>query len=152
MDELRKGKREKSSRKETELVTRPDGSQVMRVRKRKRRKESSTRRSKKIRSRRYGLFLSIGFVVLLIIAGVSLLLAVARFNSKGFRDSLSVSLGEASAAKVRLTDLSINPFKSRLKSAQFSWSGEGIPRSLELSELETRLDASSFLRNSNQSR
>ena len=145
MDELRRGKREKSSRKETELVTRPDGSQVMRVRKRKRRKESSTRGSKKIRSRRYGLFLSIGFVVLLIIAGISLLLAVARFNSKGFRDSLSVSLGEASAAKVRLMDLSINPFKSRLKSAQFSWSGEGIPRSLELSELETRLDASSFL-------
>ena len=145
MDELRKGKREKSSREEAELVTRPDGSQVMRVRKRKRRKESSARGRKKLRPLRYGLFLSIGFVVLVIIIGVSLLLAVARFNSKGFRDNLSVSLGEAAAAKVRFTDLSINPFKSRLKSAQLTWSGEGIPKSLQLSELDTRLDASSFL-------
>ena len=62
MDELRKGKREKSSRKESELVTRPDGSQVMRVRKRKRRKERSSRGRKKLMSRRYGLFLSIGSV------------------------------------------------------------------------------------------
>ena len=136
MDELRKGKREKSSREEAELVTRPDGSQVMRVRKRKRRKESSARGRKKLRPLRYGLFLSIGFVVLVIIIGVSLLLAVARFNSKGFRDNLSVSLGEAAAAKVRFTDLSINPFKSRLKSAQLTWSGEGIPKSLQLSEFQ----------------
>ena len=143
MEQLKKGERAKTRSEDAELVTRSDGSKAMRVRRRKRRKDQSA--NPKSRRRRYGLVTTVGFVVLLVAAGVSLLLVLARFNSKGFREDLEKSLGRSTGAQVGLADLSVNPIKSRLESVKFAWSAESLPRSLKLLSLDARLKGSSFI-------
>ncbi len=144
MEQLRKGKRERSRGEEPELVTRPDGSKVMRVRKRKRRTDQPVRSSRK-RQRRYGVISAIGFVVLLVVSGVSLLLVMARFNSKGYREDIEKSLSQSTGAQVGLSDLSVNPIKSHAKSVKFTWPASGLPKTLKLAKLESKLKFSSFL-------
>ena len=89
MEQLKKGERAKTRSEDAELVTRSDGSKAMRVRRRKRRKDQLA--SPKFRRRRYGLVTTVGFFVLLVAAGVSLLLVLARFNSRGYREDLEKS-------------------------------------------------------------
>ena len=144
MEQLKKGKRGKSRSEDPELVTRSDGSQVMRVRKRKRRTDQPAR-STRMRQRRYGFISTIGFVVLLVVSGISLLLVMARFNSKGYREDVEQSLSQSTGAQVGLTDLSVNPIKSQVKSVQFTWPSGGLPKSLKLEEMDARLKVSSFL-------
>ena len=144
MEQLKRGKRDKSGVEESELVTRPDGSKVMRVRKRKRRTDQSSH-SSRIRQRRYGFFSAIGFVVLLVVSGVSLLLVMARFNSKGYREDIETSLSQSTGAQVGLSDVSVNPIKSRVKSVEFTWPASGLPKTLKLSKLEAKLKIFSFL-------
>ncbi len=143
MEQLKKGERAKTKSEDAELVTRPDGSKVMRVRRRKRRKDQPA--SSKSRRRRYGLVTTIGFFVLLVAAGVSLLVVLARFNSKGYREDLEKSLGKSTGAQVGVADLSVNPIKSRAESVKFVWPAGSLPRSLKLSSLEARLKGSSFV-------
>ena len=146
MEQLQKGRREASETRDKEVVTRPDGSQVTRVRKRKRRKGQERRKRKVVRRKRYGLYSVLGLVGLLVFGGVSLLMMMARFNSKGFREEIAESVGNTTGAVVRINDFSVNPIKTRLKSVQMTWPGGGMPRSLRLSDIQTRLGISSFLR------
>ena len=146
MEQLQRGRREASETRDKEVVTRPDGSQVTRVRKRKRRKGQERRKRKVVRRKRYGLYSVLGLVVLLVFGGVSLLMMMARFNSKGFREEIAESVGNTTGAVVRINDFSVNPIKTRLKSVQMTWPGGGMPRSLRLSDIQTRLGISSFLR------
>ena len=143
MEQLKKGERAKTRSEDAELVTRSDGSKAMRVRRRKRRKDQLA--SPKFRRRRYGLVTTIGFFVLLVAAGVSLLLVLARFNSRGYREDLEKSLGQSTGSQVGLADLSVNPIKSRVESVKFAWPAGSLPRSLKLSSLEARLKGSSFI-------
>ena len=146
MEQLQKGRREASETRDKEVVTRPDGSQVTRVRKRKRRKGQERRKRKVVRRKRCGLYSVLGLVVLLVFGGVSLLMMMARFNSKGFREEIAERVGNTTGAVVRINDFSVNPIKTRLKSVQMTWPGGGMPRSLRLSDIQTRLGISSFLR------
>ena len=80
MEQLRKGEREKNRSEDAELVTRSDGSKVMRVRRRKRRSSQSAK-SGRVRERRYGRLTLMGLGALVVIAGVTVVVVVARFNS-----------------------------------------------------------------------
>ena len=144
MEQLKKGKREKSRNEDAELVTRSDGSRVMRVRKRKRRRNQSSAGVRRL-SRRYRLIFSIGIVVLLVGCGVALLLVMARYNSKGYRESVEQSLSRSTGAHVGLAELSVNPIKSGVKEVQFTWPAGGLPKVLRFVELDTRLKPASFL-------
>ncbi|HCQ37569.1 MAG TPA: hypothetical protein DIV39_00310, partial [Verrucomicrobiales bacterium] len=86
MEHLQKGKRQGSESPNKEVVTRPDGSQVTRVRKRKRRTEQSKRKAKPVRQRKYGLYSIVVLILLTVVGGISIITMVARFNSKGFRE------------------------------------------------------------------
>lgn len=144
MDKLRKGERDKRRTDEAELVTRADGSKAMRVRKRRRRTDQPVK-TKEIRQKRYGLIAMISGVALIIIAAVTVLLVLAKFNSKGYREDFEASLSGATGAEVGVSDLSVSPLNVQATSFQLAWSPGGLPKTLKLSELKGDLRISSFL-------
>jgi len=146
MERLKKGKREQSATSDRELVTRSDGSQVTRVRKRKRRTQQSKRKARPVSRRKYGLYAVIALILLVVVGGISIVTMLARFNSRSFREDIAASIGSAAGASVRINDLSVNPIKTRVRSVEMKWPQGGIPRSLILGDLETRLNLSSFFR------
>ena len=146
MEQLKKGKKKQSATSDRELVTRSDGSQVTRVRKRKRRTQQSKRKAKPVRQRKYGLYAVITLILLVVVGGISLVTMLARFNSRGFREDVAASIGSATGAVVRINDLSVNPIKTRVRSVEMKWPKGGMSRSLILGDLETKLNLSSFFR------
>jgi len=144
MEQLRKGEREKNRSEDAELVTRSDGSKVMRVRRRKRRSSQSAK-SGRVRERRYGLLTLMGLGALVVIAGVTVVVVVARFNSRTFRENFEESLGQATGATIEVADFSVSPMKAKAKSANLNWSTGGLVRSLSLSGIEAPLQVTSFL-------
>ena len=100
MEHLQKGKRQGSESPNKEVVTRPDGSQVTRVRKRKRRTEQSKRKAKPVRQRKYGLYSIVVLILLTVVGGISIITMVARFNSKGFREGIAASIASTAGAVV----------------------------------------------------
>ena len=144
MEQLKKGDREKRRSEEAELVTRPDGSQVMRVRRRKRRSNQPAKVEER-KKRRYGIFVLIGLIVVALGVGAAVLVLVAKFNSKGFREEFEQSLSSASTAKVGVSDFSVTPFSSQAGAVQFAWSPGGLPKSLTLEKLKGDVRVSSFV-------
>ena len=144
MEQLRKGEREKGRAEEAELVTRPDGSRVMRVRRRKRRSNQSATSSTRSK-RRYGLLSLLGLASLGVVTVVTVVVVVARFNSKSFREKFEDSLGQTTGAKVTFDELSVSPLKAKANAADFTWSTGGLLRTLSLSNLEAPLQATTFL-------
>jgi hypothetical protein len=144
MEKLREGDREKRRVEESEVVTRPDGSQVMRVRRRKRR-SSQPVKTQLIRQRRYGIIALITMVVLLVTAGAFVLMLFARFNSKGYREEFKERIATTTGAKTGITDLSVTPVKVQAKSLHLVWPSGGMTKTLKLSDLEGNLEPTSFL-------
>jgi hypothetical protein len=144
MEKLKEGDREKRRAEESELVTRPDGSQVMRVRRRKRR-SSQPVKTQQVRQRRYGIIALVTAVVLLVAAGALVLVLFARFNSKGYREEFKERLASTTGAKSGITDLSVTPFKVQAKSLQLVWPSGSMTKTLKLSDLEGDLEPTGFV-------
>jgi len=138
MESLKKGEREKRHQANSEVVTRPDGSRVVRVRRRKRRSVQPHKRGAR-HDRRVGIVMVILGVVVLLALAVGALLLVARFNSRSFREDLSRRAGRATGAEVALEDLSVTPIRARASAARFEWPGNMFLKNLMLSNLMAEL-------------
>nr|NIP95316.1 hypothetical protein [Akkermansiaceae bacterium] len=143
MERLREGERAKRRSEESELVTRPDGSQVVRVR-RRRRRSKQPHKTKRILRKRGGLILLASSGLVLVGLAVTLLILLARFNSKGYRDELKERILSATGAKVGINELSVTPLRVRAGSMKFNWPHGGLARSLKLQKVEADLEFTSF--------
>lgn len=143
MEKLREGDREKRKKDESELVTRPDGSQVMRVRRRKRR-SSQPAKAKQVRQRRYGLLAAVAGVVLIVAFGALVLVLLARVNSKDYREGFKSSLQATTGAQPGVEDLSISPFRAQARSLQLVWPAGGMVKTLKLENLSADLHPTSL--------
>lgn len=145
MARLRDGEREKRQQDEGELVTRPDGTQVLRVRRRKRRSKQTEVSAKKRtkRSRKFVIPLILGLVVLL---GLGAMLLVAKYNSKGFQDMLEGGLGEVTGSKISIKEMSVTPITVRAGTVLSEWEDGSMLEGMELAELEADLTWTSFLK------
>ena len=144
MEKLRKGEREKRRSDESELVTRPDGSQVVRVRRRKRR-STQPKVTKLVRKRRYGMIALVCVGVVVVVLAAVLLVLLARFNSKGYREGLKERILASTGAMAGLNDLVVTPTKARAKSVQMAWPTGGIAKTLKLEDLSAKLEPTTFL-------
>jgi hypothetical protein len=144
MEKLKEGEREKRRSEESELRTRPDGSQVMRIRRHRRRSKQPASARQVGRKRRYGLYGLVAVVVLLVALAAITLVLMAKFNSKGYRENLKQRMLNATGAKVGISDLSVTPLKAKAKSVQFAWPRGGIAKTLKVNQLEADLKVSSF--------
>jgi len=87
MDRLREGERESQSHSKGELVTREDGSQALKVRKRKRRTDQSKVKAAK-RRKKLAVVKSLFLISIPLILGIAALLLVVRFHSPSFEAGL----------------------------------------------------------------
>ena len=140
MERLRDGEREKLSQPQGEMVTRPDGTQVMRVRKRKRRsKQPGAREAKNAqRQRKSAMVLAAIGIGLLLVLAVGLLLVLAKYNSRGFQSALEERIAGNVGAEVAIKGLSVTPLKARAKSLSLTWAGRYLD-SLILKDLSTEV-------------
>lgn len=127
-----------------ELVTRADGSQAVRVRKRKRR--SSQPKKESVESNRRARIIQISAALVLVIgallaAGVGIIYA----NSSLFRDSLIQKIEHATGADAGIVEFRMNPKTGNAKTLSMTWPQGNVLKSMVLNGLTAEIFPSSFL-------
>ncbi len=126
------------------LVTRADGSQAIKVRKRKRR--SSQPQNEDFRRSRRALILQVsGALILLFTAVLAIGSGIIYANSSPFREKLIRDIGAASGAKVDLKQFRMNPRTANADQLVFAWPQGNILKRFTLANLEAEISPSSFL-------
>jgi hypothetical protein len=127
-----------------ELVTRSDGSQAIRVRKRKRRtkqpRKEQVKRAHRVRIFRVSAALSLFFLALLA-AGFAMIYA----NSSLFREGLLSKIAGASGASVQLQQFRMNPQAANASQLSLRWPDGNVLQSLSLGGITAEIFPSSFL-------
>lgn len=142
MDRL-KG-RDEAGNPEGELVTRSDGSQAMKVRKRRRRTDQAVNNETR-RNQRIQIMQIAGFAVLIVALGLIAGIGIIYANSTSFRDGLISKLEAGSGAKVDLKQFRMNPATANSGRVDFEWPGGNALGSLQLSGIVAKIAPASFL-------
>lgn len=129
---------------EPELVTRPDGSQAMKVRKRKRRSNQAVNDETK-RNQRVQVAQIAGFVIILVLLGLAVGVGILYANSSAFRESLLAKLETGSGAKVSLIRFRMNPSEANANEVNLAWPEGNALASLKLSSVVAKVSPESFL-------
>lgn len=127
-----------------ELVTRADGSQAIRVRKRKRR--SHQPHKEELRAQRRARMIQVsGALILLLLAAICAGAAIVFTNSAPYRESLVKKIGAASGAKVELQQFRVNPTNAVAGGLAMEWPEGNVLRSLTFRGVIAGIAPSSFL-------
>lgn len=148
MDRLREGDREKRDSEESgELVTRPDGTKVMRVKKRKRRTEQATTKqvAKREVSKKTKLVTGAILLALLLMMLVGALLQLAKFNSQGYHEQVEGDLSSSVGGDFSISRFTVTPVKARAEKVVVKWPESSLMESASLRHLEAGLGFSGFL-------
>ena len=127
-----------------QLVTRADGSQAIKVRKRKRR-SSQPQKSEIQRSRRALIFQISGTLILLFITALAIGTGIIYANSSPFREKLVRNIGEASGSTVDLQQFRMNPKTANAAQLVFAWPKGNFLKGLLVNNLNADIFPSSFL-------
>jgi hypothetical protein len=133
-----------SSESPAKLVTRSDGSQAMKVRRRKRRTTQAFKEETK-RNHRIQVMQIAGFVSLVVLLGLAAGIGILYANSSAFRESLLVKLEDSSGAKVSLIQFRINPAAANANKVLLEWPGGNALSTLELVPITAKIAPQSFL-------
>lgn len=132
-----------SSDKQPELVTRPDGSQAMKVKKRRRRTNQAVNQETK-RNKRVQIIQVAGFVVILILMGLAAGIGIIYANSAIYRKSLISKLEAASGAEVKLDQFRMNPVAAHADGVSLSWPAGNTLGSLQVKSVAAKISPASF--------
>lgn len=142
MDRLKE--REDAAESGGELVTRSDGSQAMKVKKRRRRSNQAVNKETK-RNQRVQIIQIAGFAVLIAIAGLLAGIGIIYANSTSFRDGLTSKLEAAGGAKVDLKQFRMNPATANSNQIGFEWPAGSALASLQVANIVAKIAPASFL-------
>ncbi len=127
-----------------ELVIRPDGSQAIRIRKRKRRtiqpQKELERRLHQSRVIQVSIVVLLLFVISLTLGG-----AIIYANSSPFRNKLILNIRQATGASVKLEQFRMNPSTANAGLLALEWPDGNVLKSLTLRRLNAEIFVSSFL-------
>lgn len=129
---------------EPELVTRSDGSQALKVRKRKRRTDQSGKKETSVIKRSQVIQIAAVVVVLmllLIVMGVGILYV----NSASYRDSLTAKLGVSSGAKVDIKQFRMNPLAAHASGSTLDWPAGNVLEKLEIGSVSAKISPATFV-------
>ncbi len=129
-----------------ELVIRPDGSQAIRVRKRKRRSSQPLKESHQ-RTRRARIVQVTAAMILVFLAAMVIGGAIIYANSKPFRENLIRKIEQSSGAAVLLEQFRMNPKTANAGNITLKWPASNVLESLKLRGLTAEVFAASFLGN-----
>lgn len=133
-----------SNSEEGELVTRSDGSQAIRVRKRKRR-SSQPHKDAKVRTRRSRIVQVTAALVLLCVAGLLIGVAIVCSNSTPFRKGLTEKIQQATGATAEVQMFRMNPKTANAGSIALQWPEGNALKSLTLRGVTAEIFPASFL-------
>ena len=127
-----------------ELVTRADGSQAIRVRKRKRR--SHQPHKEELRATRRARMIQVsGALILLLLAAICAGAAIVFTNSAPYREALVKKIRANSGAEVDLRQFRVNPTSANANGLTLSWPEGNVLRNLTLRGVIAGIAPSSFL-------
>jgi hypothetical protein len=127
-----------------ELVTRADGSQAIRVRKRKRRTHQPHKEELKHHTRSRMLQVSAA-LILLLLALFAAGAAIVYANSGPFREGLVRMITESSGAKTDLQQFRMNPTSANAGGLTLTWPAGNALRSLTMRGIRAEISPPSFL-------
>jgi hypothetical protein len=145
MARLKRHNRDKEQQdkiKDGELVTRPDGSQVIKVKKRRRRsKQPSKKTNPKLK------WAIIGTASALAMALVAFtIFIIAKYNGTSFKEKTEISISKLVAADLtKLEQLRVTPLSAAASKATISWDKESFFQSAKFSAIKADLKVTSFL-------
>ena len=119
MERLKQGQGDETP--QGELVTREDGTQAIKVRKRKRRtqqpKKSATQLSPKVKWSILG-----SVIILVALAAISIAFITAKYNGQKFKDSTEAKIAEITGAtQSTLTKLKVTPLSAQADKYELVW-------------------------------
>ncbi|RYD19719.1 MAG: hypothetical protein EOP88_17900 [Verrucomicrobiaceae bacterium] len=127
-----------------ELVTRADGSQAIRVRKRKRRSNQPHKEDAQ-RSRRSRIVQVSAALVLVFVAAFAVGAAVIYANSSPFRQGLEQKIIASSGADIELLQFRMNPKTANAGNLNLKWPEGNVLESLSMRGLSGEIFPASFL-------
>lgn len=130
--------------KQPELVTRPDGSQAIKVKKRRRRTNQAVK-GVIIRNRHVQIMQIAGVVLVIILLGLLAGISILYANSSGFREDLVSKLEISSGAEVKLDRFRMNPVEAHANEVSLSWPAGNALENLELRSVVAKIAPSSFI-------
>jgi len=142
MDRLQP-KTEADATAEGELVTRPDGTQVVRVRKRKRR-SNQPHKEKAARSQKSKIIQLSAVLILLILVALLFGGAVIYTNSPPFRENVVKKIATATGAKVDLMQFRMNPLSANAGYMILEWPEGNVLKEFKLQSPRAKVYPSSI--------
>lgn len=127
-----------------ELVTRADGSQAIRVRKRKRRSHQPHKEEQRI-ARRARMIQVSGALILLLLAAFAAGAAIVYANSTPFREKLLAMIANASGAKAELRQFRMNPASANANLLTLQWPSGNVLGELSTRGIRAEIRPASFL-------
>ena len=143
MDRL-KSRPAETTAQDGELVTRSDGSQAIRVRKRKRRSHQPHKEEQKS-SRRSRMIQVSGALILLLLGIFAAGVAIVYANSAAFRESLMKRITANSGASVDLQQFRMNPTSANANQLILKWPDGNALGELNLRGIRAEVFPSTFL-------
>jgi len=144
MERLKRNRGSEPASDDGELVTRPDGSQALRVRKRKRRSHQPHKEQqlKKRRMHVVQLAASLILVALFVLgAGLALVYANSGFFRKGLIEKITVATG----AKVKLEQFRMNPRSANAALMELEWPQSEVMKKILARGMVAKVSPQSFL-------
>ena len=129
---------------EGELVTRADGTQAIRVRKRKRR--SHQPHKEELRHQRRARMIQVSSAVILVLLVVFTMgVAIIYANSAPFRENLVRMISQSSGARVELEQFRVNPTRANAGQLILTWPEGNALRELSMRGVTAAIAPASFL-------
>lgn len=129
---------------EGELVTRADGSQVIRVRKRKRRSHQPHREERLKKRRRHVIQIS-AVLILVLLSALGFGIALIYANSDIFRKGLMKKITAATGANVKLEQFRAHPNGANASLIELDWPHSEVTKKILARGLDVKTDLGSFL-------
>lgn len=127
-----------------ELVIRADGSEAIRVRKRKRRTNQPAKSEKKKPDSGSSVLKVVGLFGGLVLVSLGIGVAIVYANSAPFRNSITQNIEQASGANIKLTQFRMNPRTANAGGLQLEWPDGNVLKSLALTGLVAEVSPFSF--------
>lgn len=127
-----------------ELVTRPDGSQALRVRKRKRRSEQPKREEAKRTKRIRTLQVAVG-LVLLLLTGLVMAGAYVYANTAPYSKAVTAAIASSTGANVEIKQFRVSPASANAESITLEWPEGSALKGLHLSGVSANISPLSIL-------
>lgn len=147
MSRLKRNDRQKRSSdpsKDGELVTRNDGSQVVKVRKRKRRSSQPEKKKKQTDPKLKWAILGSLIALFIILVGGTIFI-IAKYNGRSFKEATESNISNLSGAtSTELTQLRVTPVSAKATKAELTWDKFSFFRSASFNSLKADIKATSF--------